>query len=89
MSETSQEPEVQETENDQRLRYVDMLEYERHTIKLVRRGNIIKALTYAPSELLASHILGACKGTTYAELEPHAINARSTRCAHRRPVLRD
>ena len=59
MSETSQEPQDQVTENDQRLRYVGMLEYERHTIKLVRRGNIIKALIYVPDELLASHFVEA------------------------------
>ena len=59
MNETSQEPKDQVTENDQRLRYVGMLEYERHTIKFVRRGTIIKGLIYAPDELLASHFIEA------------------------------
>ena len=59
MNETSQEPKDQVTENDQRLRYVGMLEYERHTIKFVRRGTIIKALIYVPDELLASHFIEA------------------------------
>jgi hypothetical protein len=59
MSETSQDPKDQLTESDQHLRYLGVLEYEGHTIKLARRGNIIKALIYVPDELLASHIIEA------------------------------
>ena len=52
-------PQIQVTENEQHLRYLGMFEYERHTIKLARRGNIIKALIYAPDKFLASHIIEA------------------------------